>query len=237
MESKILKEVEFILANGGMIPARERVIRETALTVMVDGVHHVTAMILADMEEEYVAGYLYVQGVINGASDIVSVSVENDVARVRLRNGIEKRAIPEHINSGLVVSGEDVFRCVRAILKSPVFSETEAVHSAGLFFNGKEAVSVTEDLGRHNALDKVIGAGLKKNIDFNNTLAASTGRQPTEMILKCRMAGIPIIATKGVPTSAAIELAERTGITIAGLARDGTMFIYSHPERIKQGSA
>ena len=237
MESRILKEVEFIRANGGLIPARERVIRETALRVMVDGEHHATAMILADMEEEYVAGYLYVQGVINSASDIISIHIENDVAHVRLRRSREKRAIPERINSGLVISAEDVFSCVRAILKSPIFSETEAVHSAGLFLYGKEAVSITEDLGRHNALDKVIGAGLQRNIDFNNTLAASTGRQPTEMILKCRMAGIPIIATKGVPTSAAIELAEKSGITIAGSARGETMIVYSHPERIKQGLA
>lgn len=233
MESRILKEVEFIRADGGLIPSRERVIRETALTVMVDGEHHVTAMILADMEKEYVAGYLYVQGIIDRAPDIISIGIENDVAEVRLNDGRERRTISEPVTSGLVVSREDVFTCVRAILKSPVFGETEAVHSAGLFLEGKEAVSITEDLGRHNALDKVVGAGLLKGIDFSRVLAASTGRQPTEMILKCRSAGIPIVATKGVPTSAAVEMAERAGITIAGLVRGESMIVYSRPERIR----
>jgi len=107
------------------------------------------------------------------------------------------------------------------------------VHSAGLFLNGTKVISITEDLGRHNALDKVIGAGLLKDIDFSRILAASTGRQPTEMILKCRNAGIPIIATKGVPTSMAVELAEEAGITIAGLVRGDTMIVYSHPERVE----
>lgn len=107
------------------------------------------------------------------------------------------------------------------------------MHSAGLFLHGKKAVSITADLGRHNALDKVIGAGLLKSIDFSKILAASTGRQPTEMILKCHSVGIPIIATKGVPTSMGVELAEKTGITIAGLVRGETMIIYSHPERIE----
>ena len=233
MESRILKEVGFVRADGDLIPSRERVIRETALKVMVDNEHHATAMILADMEKEYVAGYLYAQGIIRGGADVASIDIENDVARVLLKSGREKRMISGVVTSNLVVTKEDVFSCVRAILKSPVFSETEAVHSAGLFLEGKEAVSITEDLGRHNALDKVIGTGLLKGIDFSRALAASTGRQPTEMILKCRMAGIPIIATKGVPTSAAVEMAEKTGITIAGLVRGETMIVYSHPERIK----
>ena len=233
MQSKILKEVRYTKADGEMIPAGERIIRETALKVMVDGRHLVTAMILAAMEKEYVAGYLFVQGAINNAMDILSIEIKDNVADVMLRHGREKRAIPQHVNSSLVVGKEDIFTCVRAILKSPVFTETEAVHSAGLFLDGTTAISITEDLGRHNALDKVVGAGLLKNVDFSKVLATSTGRQPTEMILKCRSAGIPIIATKGVPTSMAVELAEKTGITIAGLVRGDTMIVYSHPERIE----
>jgi len=232
MEDRILKEVDFIRADGGLVPSREMVIRETALTVVVDGEHYSTAMILAGMEKEYVAGYLYGQGMITGAADIASIGIEDNVVRVRLRNGGEKRPVPEAVVSSLVVSREDVLACVRAILRSPVFAETEAVHSAGLFLNGKEAVSITEDLGRHNALDKVIGAGILRGIDFGRMLAASTGRQPTEMILKCRAAGIPIIATKAVPTSAAVKMAEKAGITIAGMVRQDAMLIYSHPERI-----
>jgi len=233
MQNKILKQVRYTRADGEKVPANERIARETALRVMVDGQHFATAMILAAMEKEYVTGYLYVQGIIDSAADIVSIRIKNNIADVRLKDGREQRMIPQNINSGLVVSREDVFGCVRAILKSPIFEETEAVHSAGLFLNGKTTVSITEDLGRHNALDKVIGAGLLQNIDFNKILAASTGRQPTEMILKCRSTGIPVIATKGVPTSMAVELAEKTGITIAGLVRGDTMIVYSHPERIR----
>ncbi len=131
------------------------------------------------------------------------------------------------------MSAEDIFKCVKAILKSEVFTETEAVHSAGLFLEGKKTICIAEDLGRHNALDKVIGGGLIRNIDFGRTLAASTGRQPSEMILKCRNAGIPIIATKGVPTTLAIEIAREAGITIAGLVRGNTMIVYSHWERVE----
>lgn len=233
MDDKILKQVRYIKADDGPTVAVERVVRETALTVVVDGRHFVTAMILAAMEEEYVVGYLYTQGLIHNATDILSLVIHDNVAEVTLNPSREKRAIPRRINSTLVVRKEDVFTCVRAILKSPVFDETEAVHSAGIFLNGNEAIAITEDLGRHNALDKVIGASLLKNIDFTQTLAASTGRQPAEMILKCRSAGIPLIATKGVPTSVAVEMAEEAGITIAGLVRGNTMTVYSHQERIQ----
>ena len=132
-----------------------------------------------------------------------------------------------------LINEEEIFDCVRAILKSEVFTETEAVHSAGLFRQGAEAICIAEDLGRHNALDKVIGYGLLHDIDFSQTLAASTGRQPSEMIFRCCRANIPIITTKGVPTSLAINIAEKAGLTIAGLVRGDTMTIYSNPARIE----
>jgi len=233
MPSKILKTVEYVRVNGGFKNASERIVKETTLTIKVDGGHYATAMILATLEKEFVVGNLYVQGAINNAKDIKAITINNYTAEVKLAANAKKRAVPSVVTSDLKVSSEDVFNCVKAILKSKVFSETEAVHSAGLFLNGKEEVCIAEDLGRHNALDKVIGYGLLHDIDFSKTLAASTGRQPSEMIIKCRNAGIPIIATKGVPTTLAIEMAEKAGITIAGLVRGSTMIVYSHWKRVE----
>ncbi len=210
----------------------ERIVRETALSIRIDGKHFATAMLMATMEKEFVIGHLFAQGVITSAADITSITVKNNVAEVTL-SGTKKKAGSRLVRSDLKVRKEDVFDCVRAILKSEVFTETEAVHSAGLFLHGKETVCIAEDLGRHHALDKVIGYGLLHNIDFSRTLATSTGRQPSEMILKCRNVNIPIIATKGVPTTLAVEIAGEAGITIAGLVRGDTMIVYSHPERIE----
>jgi FdhD protein len=232
MQDNILKTVEYTRVNGGCQTASERIVRETALTIMVDGRHYATAMILAAQEKEFVIGNLYAQGIIRSTDDIKSLTIKNNVAEVKLA-GNKKNTVPPAIHSKLKVSAEDIFSCVRAILKSEIFSETEAVHSAGLFLDGKETVGIAEDLGRHNALDKVIGCGLLHKIDFGRTVAASTGRQPSEMILKCRNAGIPIIATKGVPTALAVAIAGEAGITIAGLVRGNTMIVYTHPERIE----
>ena len=228
-EDRILKRVEPLQANGERVP--EYIIRESSLTVLVNGERFATAMLLAGMEKEYAAGLLCTQGIITEAADILSITVSGDTVDVRLAADPESKP-REPVDSGLAVPYPKVFDCVRAILKSPVFAETEAVHSAGLFLDGKQAVAITEDIGRHHAFDKAVGKALLARVDLSRTLAASTGRQPVEMITRCRNAGIPIIATKGVPTTAAVEIAETSGITIAGLVRGDTMTVYSHPERI-----
>jgi FdhD protein len=232
MTNKILKKVEFTRVNGGCVTASERIIKETTLTVNVDGKHYVTAMIMAAMEKEFVIGNLYTQGVIRRAEDIESITAVNNIVEVKLKREARKPDFTG-VRSDLIISPEDIFNCLKAILKSPVFTETEAVHSAGLFSKGKEEIGIAEDLGRHNALDKVIGCGIMQYVDFRRTLAVSTGRLPMEMIFKCMQANIPIIASKGVPTSLGVEKAEKSGITIVGLARGNKMMVYSHPERIK----
>ena len=232
MDNKILKKVEYASVKGGCTASSERIVIETALSINVNGRHFATAMLMAAMEKEFVTGHLFTQGIISSAADIASIKIINSTAEVILSGRRSQPPSPQ-VKSGLKVTKEDVFDCVRAILKSDIFAETEAVHSAGLFPDGKEAVCIAEDLGRHHALDKVIGRGLLNGVDFSRTLAASTGRIPSEMILKCRNAGIPLIATKGVPTDLAVEMAEEAGITIAGLVRGDTMLVYSHPERIE----
>ena len=188
-------------------------------------------MITAGMEREFAVGHLYAQGIISGTSHITSVTIDGTTVHVTLSK--RKTTGSKPVLSSLVVDRDQVFTCVKAILKSKVFAETEAVHSAGLFLEGEKPIAITQDLGRHHALDKAIGAALLEGIDSTRVLAASTGRQPTEMIHKCRNAGIPIMATKGVPTSLAVALAEKSGITIAGLVRGTRMTVYSHPERIR----
>ena len=233
MADRSLASVDYIKVNAEVTSARERIVRETGLSIFINKKHFTTAMIMSTMAKEFVIGHLFGQRVINDVTDIQSISIKNNIAEVTLSKRKEKEKGPPTIHSDLKVSQQDIFNSVKAILKSEVFVETEAVHSAGLFRPGAETICIAEDIGRHNALDKVIGYGLLHDIDFSNTLAASTGRQPSEMILRCCRANIPIIVTKGVPTTLAIDIARKAGITIAGLVRGNTMIIYSHPERIK----
>ena len=230
-DNDILLPVDVILADGGCETVTERIARETALSVRVDGDCLATVMVLAGREREFAAGFLFTQGIIAGAADIADITVSGTTVDVRLHRRRAATAL-RPVASDLTVHRDGVFACVKAILTSEVFAETEAVHSAGLFREGREEIAIAEDLGRHGALDKVLGAGLRQGIDFSRTLAASTGRLPAEMLTRCVRAGIPVIATKGVPTTLAVDMAEEYGVTIAGLVRGSTMYVYSHPERL-----
>lgn len=232
LEDRQLKEVDLMLVDDEFEEESENIVRETALRITVNGRPFVTAMMLAGMEREYTVGYLYSQGYISHLSEIAFLDVDEDTVDVRLA-GEPKVTAGGPVDSSLTVDHDDIFACVRAILTGPVFRETQATHSAGLFLEGKQAIAIAEDIGRHHAFDKVIGAGLLAGTDLSRTVAASTGRQSTEMITRCRNAGIPVIATKGVPTTLAVEMAEENGITIAGLVRGESMIVYSHPERIR----
>jgi FdhD protein len=233
MEDGSLEWVEYTSINAGGTRGRERIVKEVGLNIVINKRHFATAMIMPTMEKEFVIGHLFAQGVINSTTDIKSITIKDNIAEVVLPEIQNKNNGSPAIYSDFKVRREEIFNSVKAILKSEIFTETEAVHSAGLFRQGAEAICLAEDIGRHNALDKVIGYGLLNNIDFSHALVASTGRQPVEMILRCCRANIPIIATKGVPTTLAINTAKKAGLAIAGLVRGDTMIIYANPARIE----
>ncbi len=91
---------------------------------------------------------------------------------------------------------------------------------------------MSEDIGRHNAVDRVIGYGLRAGIDFSRTFVVSSGRISSEMVRKCLIANIPVIISRSATTTLSVEIAEKTGLTIVGFVRAGKMNIYTHPRRI-----
>jgi FdhD protein len=89
-----------------------------------------------------------------------------------------------------------------------------------------------EDIGRHNAMDKALGAAIMQKVDLSLTFAACTGRISSDMALKCSVAKIPVIVSRGATTSLAISIAERTGLTIVGFLRGKRMSVYTNRQRI-----
>ena len=240
VEDRGLEWVEYTRVNGEITRAKERIVTELTLSVFVNGRHFTTATITPVMEREFVIGHLFGRGVIESIDDIESITVKGNVAEVTLPEGGTKAdGLPE-IHSDFTVSREDIFAGVNAILKSEVYAETGAVHSAGLFKQKAEPVCIAEDVGRHNALDKVIGCALINKVDFENTFAASTGRMVSDMVSKVCRANIPIVATKAAVTKLGVEVGERCGLTIIGFVRDTGgkiaeergMKIYTNPRRI-----
>jgi len=240
--------VECTAVNRKITRSKERVVTEFALSISVNGKHFNTAMITPMMITEFVYGYLFGQGIIENSSDIKSVTVKGNIAEVTLNKRENRTKQTPEIKSDFQVSKEDILNGLKAILKSEIYFETEAIHSAGLFGAGAKPVCITEDIGRHNALDKIIGYALINGIDLSHTFAASTGRMASDMVSKICHANIPIIATKTAVTHLGFEIGERCGLTIVGFVKDKGMWqikgtdcttattrsmkIYTNPQRI-----
>jgi FdhD protein len=115
--------------------------------------------------------------------------------------------------------------------RSELFQMTGGFHSAAIA-DGKAIISFVEDIGRHNAVDKVIGDILLKDIPFKGKAMLVSCRVSSEIISKCSRWGIPILASRSAPTNLAIEIAEKSGMTLVGFVRGDRLNVYANPQRI-----
>lgn len=140
--------------------------------------------------------------------------------------------------SRLTLQPEDVTSAVRLLSKlQPLHTETGAVHAAGFYVPGKGIVMAREDVGRHNALDKLAGALAKAGIDGSSGAVVVTSRVSVEMVQKTAAIGAAIIMAVSAPTALAIRTADAAGMTLVALVRGDDFDIFTHPDRVASGVA
>ncbi len=156
--------------------------------------------------------------------------------------GVCGKSSIEALYTGAKKLGNDSFTVNGALINSlperlrkgqPVFEKTGGLHASALFDEEGELIELREDVGRHNALDKVIGARLLDGSSkLNNSVLMVSGRASFELVQKALMAGIPVMLAVGPPSTLAVELAKEFGMTLVGFVRDGRYNVYSGGERI-----
>ena len=144
-----------------------------------------------------------------------------------IKNDKMIKSIPK-IHHKIVMKSPDILR-----QKQSEFSKTGGIHASGLFNTNGEIVAIKEDVGRHNALDKLIGFVLKKNLlDNSSQFLTCSGRLNFDLVQKALMANIGVLIGVGAPTSLAIDLANKFDMTLVGFVKEGSFNIYSNNERI-----
>jgi len=231
---------------------------EEPLEIRVDGVALAITMRTPGHDEELALGFLFGEGLIDGprhagltddlAANVVEVAgpltrepptrrfYTTSSCGVCGRGALEEVAV----HAPVVAPGPQLERALLAALPArlaqPTFERTGGSHATALFTPAGEPVLEREDVGRHNAMDKVIGRALLDGlVPLHPHVLCVSGRLSFELVQKAAVAGCPVLVGVGAPTSLAVELAADRGITLAGFARAGRVNVYTHPERVAGG--
>ena len=224
------------------------VVREQPLTVTVNGERFITLLCSPVALEALVVGYLWMEKVIADPAEVVrlDVSAVDGRADVTLRapvtlpteriltSGcgggitfrIDHRLFPR-LESGLRVRPGQLARGMKALFAAAVhYQRSRGIHGAALF-DGERLLAVAEDVGRHNAVDKVKGEALLREIPTEDRVLLSTGRISSEMLLKAARMGVPLVASRTSPTEMAVALAEQLNVTVCGYVRPDSLNLYT----------
>jgi len=137
------------------------------------------------------------------------------------------------IDAGFSIEAATLSAATTAFVRrSRLFKTTGGVHAAAIA-SGNQIIAFAEDVGRHNAFDKVVGACYRQGIDLVDKIALATGRLSRELVAKAIPVSLPLVASRSAPTSAAAELADEANLTLVGFVRAGRMNIYTHPWRVR----
>jgi formate dehydrogenase accessory protein FdhD len=238
----------------------DTVIDESAIALVYNGITQAVMMATPADLEDFGLGYSLTEGIIASAAEWRFIEAHRhdggigiemhipqqcfDAAQARRRQlignsacglcGSESlqaalRPLAASIAPGPAISAERILQALRALAAAqPLNRSSGGVHAAGYAHDG--GLLVREDVGRHNALDKVIGARARAGLGPG--FAVMTSRASYELVHKTASAGIPLLATVSAPTSAAIELAQSSGLTLIAFARGEQMNVYCHEERV-----
>lgn len=235
--------------RGGRVEEAHRdVVREQPLTISVNGERFLTLLCSPLQLDALVVGYLWMEQVVASIDEIVRVDISevDGTASVTLAHPvtlptervltsgcgggitfrIDHRLFPRLHSTRQVAPSVLVARMKDMFAAAVHYQSSRGIHGAALT-DGERLLAMAEDVGRHNAVDKVKGEALLKGLATEDLILLSTGRISSEMLLKAARMGVPLVASRTSPTEMAVALAEQLNITVCGYVRPGSIDLYA----------
>jgi FdhD protein len=246
------------IRRGEVCVEEDRVVTEYPLTLVVNGEDYLTLLCTPRRLLELAVGHLFSEGIIRSREEVAATAVHHELGRVEVEltggfSGARSSQGPRRRGSGggthlcgavdeltgfpdavgWTVGARAVSRLMAVMQeRAELFRSTGGAHVAALA-SAEAVLETAEDIGRHNAVDKLLGYCVLENLECADKLLLCSGRLSSEMVMKGVRGGFPIIVSRSAPTALAVELARELGTTLVGFARNSRMNVYSHAERIE----
>jgi FdhD protein len=244
------------IKRGERLRVTDSLVREVPLTIFVNGREYATLMCTPQDLRELVYGFLHSEGLFQSVRDITECGIDrrdytasvkisgakkvlrekrlitSACAAVALSRGNLKIAHLAKLPVTLRIRKEAVSQVVHQFQKEcELYRSTGGVHAAALS-DSKAIISLAEDVGRHNAVDKIVGWCILNSVDTQDKILLTTGRLSSEVVTKAAAAQFQILVSRSAPTDMAVRVAKRVNLTLIGFARGKRLNIYSSPKRI-----
>ena len=248
---EMFRKIPALRVDKEVFQIDEKIINDEQVKIIINDTVSRSFSISPNALKEFAVGYLLGEGLAVSVDNITEIKVDEftinvtvDLADFDIRKELVVgsdcfggwRTKIEYINkvtSDYSISKEDIFEGFKKLKEeSRVWKETGGTHIAGLINKDTDYFIGIEDVSRHVAVDKIIGASALEKIDFSRSFIVYSGRMPADMLIKVARVGIPILASNAAPTSSGYSVAEESGITLIGFARGERFNIYTHPNRI-----
>jgi len=238
---------------------KDYVAEEKSLHIFLNKNHYAIIFCSPENLKELVVGHLLSEGILRSEEEIEKISIEENVYKVKFKQNVDLdkrlklsrhysriilsacgnqtpyqplRKLPR-IESKMTVKAETILECVSRLNSiAETFRKTGGVHIAAIYKSDGSLVASAEDVGRHNAVDKVIGSGVLNKINLNECFLALSGRLTGDIVLKAARVGLPVVASLAGAVDSGIAIAKDANLTLIGFVRGKRMNVYNAPERI-----
>jgi len=253
------KLVDIYDREGRRLEQSQWVIREKPVTLYLNGREMVTLLCAGHHLGELAAGFFYSEGFVTSPDDILGMEIDESAGKVEVTTGNDavlserlwqKRTITSGcgkgslfyfsldallsrkiVNTMRIRPGQVLDRVDELNRLSGTYRRTHGVHNTALVSLDR-VILFREDIGRHNAVDMIVGNVFLNGISLADKMLITTGRLTSEMLIKAAKVGIPVLVSRNTATSLAVELADSLGVTLIGYARAGRFTVYSGRDKI-----